>query len=254
MNNTILDIQAQDKLSALAYKAELYKKTTDKYQSRTSQILNAIEYLKQKAQADNLDFRIEVGATSRMARKSTKHAFLLKLGQGDLVPTIAFRDSLNGESATFIDFGVYRKVCSNGLHLATSELTLERKNHIGTWELSHTELDKIYDFAMQSVTKLDKFKAIPVPVTSEVVRLRNTALKLLAEFGHVTEGQASRAIRHGFRRYDADGTAFGLLNSIQEALTTNRNGTKKQTEANSALNRALVPAIESVFTQMQIAA
>jgi hypothetical protein len=238
----------------LENKARVYRKTTDKYKTRTDAVLDAVNRLRQLAESRGIEFTAtDITPISRRATKGTKYAVYCRLGTGDLVPTIAFRDSLNGESCTFIDFGLYRKVCSNGLHVATHEEQVFKQTHVRDWQLNDEQIVTIFDMACKLVEQTVQ-KLVSMPINIAPYQARQRILERLATNGIITESQAGTAMRYGMRYYDNQPTAFHVLNAVQESLTTNRNGQKKQTDASAKLNRALVPAIQQAMEELQLVA
>lgn len=253
MQNTIT--QSKSALEIIQSRAELYKKTTDKYQSRLDQVLSAVNKLQSLAETRGYKFTSNgVQRNSGRSKKSTKYNIQCRIGDGELVPTITFRDSLNGESSTFVDFGVYRKVCSNGLHISTGEFEFENKKHIGTWELNDARILEIFEIACQSADLIvSKYAGKQMPDHIAIAKKR--ILIHMAEKSVITESQARAAINYPIYMYDSRAGLFGLVNTIQESLTTKRNRQKKMTEANMILNRKLIPEIESALLDLyQIAA
>ncbi len=232
----------------LTQKAIAYKKTTDKYQSRVNSIEDAVFRLANLCASRGLEFYTTgMRAASRKAVKSTKYRIECRFGTGELVPTIVFRDSMNGESCTFIDFGVFRKVCENGLHVATSQELIFKQNHLNEWKMDDKQIVCLFEqaFAVHA-TLVNKYAGLAIEGLSPI-HGRNTIIKALADKGIITISQASSATKYSMYSYDARGDLFGIVNSVQEALTTNRNGVKKQTMANEKLNISLLPAIEKVI-------
>lgn len=237
----------------LENKARIHRKVSDKYQLRTDAIVDAVNRLETLAVGKGLEFyRSDIKPVSNRAAKSTKYTIQCRIGTGDIVPTITFRDSMNGESCTFIDFGMYRKVCSNGLHLATSEHRIYKQNHLNQWQLDIAAIEQIFDEACSMVElTLNKYTAIRISEIEQHPRtMRNKLLERLATNGLITESQASTAQGARMYYYDASGDLFGIVNAVQEALTTNRNGSKKVTDANAQLNRKLLPALDVALKEL----
>lgn len=59
----------------------------------------------------------------------------LKDGKDEIMPMLRFVNSYDGSIKTSGSFGFYRKVCQNGLHVATSKIGFSIKHHRGTQEL-----------------------------------------------------------------------------------------------------------------------
>jgi hypothetical protein len=254
--DTINSLRVQpSQLEIIQNRAVQYKKTTDKYQSRLDQVLMAVDRLKQLTESRGLQFYSKgVQRNSGRSKKSTKYNIQCRIGTGELVPTITFRDSLNGESSTFIDFGIYRLVCSNGLHLSTGEFEFENKKHLGTWELNDARILEIFEIACKSLDQtVKKYEGKQSPDHIAIAKVK--LLRNMAERAVITESQAKAAINYPIYMYDSRAGLFGLINTIQESLTTKRNKQKKLTEANMELNRKLIPEIEQALLEVyQLAA
>lgn len=236
----------------LENKARVYSKTSAKYQPRTNKVLDVVESLRKYTESRGLSFyATDLMPVSRRATKSTKYRIECRIGTGDLVPTVVFRDSMNGESCTFIDFGIFRKVCSNGLHIATSQELVFKQNHLKVWALDDYQIASIFEQACNALDTLSyKYFNAAIPAGNTARIARNMILERLATNGVVTHGQAELAGRYSIKYYDTNVGLFGVLNAVQESLTTNRNGEKKVTDANASLNRKLLPAIESAIMDL----
>ncbi len=102
----------------------------------------------------------------------------------DLILTmLRFKNSYDGSEKTSGHFGFYRKVCSNGLHVAETEVAFSIKHSKNNTDLIMPRLNLLFDKFLDNefytiVQKFNKLKEIEIIDTKEFVRdiLKKTKL------------------------------------------------------------------------------
>lgn len=245
MNFELFNDQASvNAIKIACTKAEKYRKTKAGYQNRLDDLLTMTEVLVNAASTKGIKTTVTAWTNLRSRAKSSKYEIRIRFDRdSNLQPMIVLRDSLNGESSTFIDFGMYRLVCSNGLMVAQSTSKIFKQRHTGEFKFTATEALMLVDSAYEHVSQaLEKYNSMQLKQSAD--KARDKIIDMLAARSVITETAARRAKNRSIARYDNDGTVFGVVNAVQEVLTSYSNGLKKQTSSSLDLNRQLLRLID----------
>lgn len=127
-----------------------------------------LKYLKRSINRDDrsfiTDFIIE-----------DENQFSVKNPEDLILPMLRFKNSYDGSERTSGHFGFYRKVCSNGLHIAETELEFSIKHSRHCTDLIMPKLNLLFERFLNNefysiVGKYDKMKAFKILDTKEFVR------------------------------------------------------------------------------------
>lgn len=220
-----------------------YNKTGNKYHNFNSDriatlVRSTILDLGMKLDSDKIGLK----KPSKRA-KSTQHRmeFRIDIGDSEIKPQIIIDNSFNGEGSLVFRYGIYRMVCSNGLMVGTDIGQPIKVRHIkgqlaNEFESQFVEHCKhALNQLVQAVTTMRSgLQAIPV-VREQIYTQRSLFLIHLVTNKIITTKQLFTAQKLGIRNSDADGTAWGLFNAVQESIVTRRNGSRNETGA--ALDR-----------------
>ncbi len=109
--------------------------------------------------------------------------FSVKNKEDLILPMLRFKNSYDGSEKTSGHFGFYRKVCSNGLHVAETEIAFSIKHSKNNTHLIMPRLHLLFDKFLDNefytiVQKFNKLKEIKIQDTKEFVRdiLKKTKL------------------------------------------------------------------------------
>jgi hypothetical protein len=88
------------------------------------------------------------------------HQFALKNEADEILPMLRFKNSYDGREKTSGHFGFYRKICSNGLHIANAEIAFSIKHSRNCIELILPSIDRLFQKFLdnQYYTILQKFE------------------------------------------------------------------------------------------------
>jgi len=92
-----------------------------------------------------------------------------------ILPMLRFKNSYDGSEKTSGHFGFYRKICSNGLHVAETEVQFSIKHSKNNTHLIMPRLNLLFDKFLDNefytiVQKFDKMKEIEIIDTKAFVR------------------------------------------------------------------------------------
>ncbi len=109
--------------------------------------------------------------------------FSVKNKEDLILPMLRFKNSYDGSEKTSGHFGFYRKVCSNGLHVAETEVEFSIKHRKNNSHLIMPKLNLLFNKFLDNefytiVEKFNKLKEIKILDTKEFVReiLKKTKL------------------------------------------------------------------------------
>ncbi len=109
--------------------------------------------------------------------------FSVKNEEDLILPMLRFKNSYDGSEKTSGHFGFYRKICSNGLHVAETEVEFSIKHSKNNTHLIMPRLNLLFDKFLDNefytiVEKFNKLKEIEIIDTKEFVRdiLKKTKL------------------------------------------------------------------------------
>ncbi len=109
--------------------------------------------------------------------------FSVKNKEDLILPMLRFKNSYDGSEKTSGHFGFYRKVCSNGLHVAETEVEFSIKHSKNNTHLIMPRLNSLFDKFLDNefytiVQKFNKLKEIKILDTKAFVRdiLKKTKL------------------------------------------------------------------------------
>lgn len=237
MNNTT------NALSIATQRAHVYNKTGNKYHNFNSDriatlVRSTILDLGMKLDSDKIGLK----KPSKNA-KSTQHRmeFRIDIGDAEIKPQIIIDNSFNGEGSLVFRYGIYRMVCSNGLMVGTDIGTPIRVRHMkgqkaDAFESQFVEHCKhALNQLIQAVTTMRSgLQSVPV-VRERVYAHRQLFLDHLVNNKIISDKQRVISLTARIRNSDADGTAWGLFNAVQESIVTRRNGSRN--ESGAAIDR-----------------
>lgn len=101
--------------------------------------------------------------------------FSVKNDKDLILPMLRFTNSYDGREKTSGHFGFYRKICSNGLHVAETEIDFSIKHTKNSIDLIMPRLNVLFDKFLDNefysiVQKFDKMKEIEILDTKAFVR------------------------------------------------------------------------------------
>lgn len=101
--------------------------------------------------------------------------FSVKNKEDLILPMLRFKNSYDGSEKTSGHFGFYRKICSNGLHVAETEVEFSIKHSKNNTHLIMPRLNLLFDKFLDNefytiVEKFNKLKEIEIIDTKEFVR------------------------------------------------------------------------------------
>jgi hypothetical protein len=101
--------------------------------------------------------------------------FSVKNKEDLILPMLRFKNSYDGSEKTSGHFGFYRKVCSNGLHVAETEVEFSIKHSKNNTHLIMPRLNLLFDTFLDNefytiVQKFNKLKEVEILDTKEFVR------------------------------------------------------------------------------------
>ncbi len=101
--------------------------------------------------------------------------FSVKNNEDLILPMLRFKNSYDGSEKTSGHFGFYRKICSNGLHVAETEVAFSIKHSKNNTQLLMPRLNLLFDKFLNNefytiVQKFNKLKEIEIIDTKEFVR------------------------------------------------------------------------------------
>lgn len=101
--------------------------------------------------------------------------FSVKNKEDLILPMLRFKNSYDGSEKTSGHFGFYRKTCSNGLHVAETEVEFSIKHSKNNTHLVMPRLNLLFDKFLDNefytiVEKFNKLKEIEIIDTKEFVR------------------------------------------------------------------------------------
>lgn len=104
-----------------------------------------------------------------------KNQFSVKHPDDLILPMLRFKNSYDGSERTSGHFGFYRKVCSNGLHVAETEVEFSIKHSKNSTDLIMPKLNHLFDRFLNNefysiVRKFDTMKDFKIMDTKEFVR------------------------------------------------------------------------------------
>ncbi len=104
-----------------------------------------------------------------------KNQFTIKNDADAILPMLRFKNSYDGKEKTSGHFGFYRKVCSNGLHIARSEVAFSIKHSRNCTELILPCLDRLFKAFVSNeyydiILKFEKMKEVEIIDTKAFVK------------------------------------------------------------------------------------
>lgn len=104
-----------------------------------------------------------------------ENQFSVKNDKDSILPMLRFKNSYDGGEKTSGHFGFYRKVCSNGLHVAETEIDFSIKHTRNSIDLIMPRLNMLFEKFLDNefysiVRKFDKLKEIEIIDTKAFVR------------------------------------------------------------------------------------
>ncbi len=104
-----------------------------------------------------------------------KNQFSVKHPDDLILPMLRFKNSYDGSERTSGHFGFYRKVCSNGLHVAETEVEFSIKHSKNSTDLIMPKLNHLFDRFLNNefysiIRKFDTMKEFKIVDTKEFVR------------------------------------------------------------------------------------
>jgi hypothetical protein len=112
-----------------------------------------------------------------------KNQFSVNNSNDLILPMLRFKNSYDGSEKTSGHFGFYRKICSNGLHVAETEIEFSIKHSKNNTDLIMPGLHLLFEKFLNNefysiVQKFDKMKEIEIIDTKEFVKdiLKKTKL------------------------------------------------------------------------------
>jgi hypothetical protein len=104
-----------------------------------------------------------------------KNQFLVKNGDDLILPMLRFKNSYDGSEKTSGHFGFYRKVCSNGLHVAQTEIGFSIRHTKNSTELIMPKLNHLFNTFLDNefygiVHKFNEMKTIEIIDTEAFVK------------------------------------------------------------------------------------
>ena len=101
--------------------------------------------------------------------------FSVKNKEDLILPMLRFKNSYDGSEKTSGHFGFYRKVCSNGLHVAETEIAFSIKHSKNNTHLIMPRLNHLFDTFLDNefytiVQKFNKLKEIEIIDTKAFVK------------------------------------------------------------------------------------
>lgn len=104
-----------------------------------------------------------------------ENQFSVKKKEDLILPMLRFKNSYDGSEKTSGHFGFYRKVCSNGLHVAQTEVEFSIKHSKNNTDLIMPRLSHLFDKFLNNefytiIQKFDKLRDVEIVDTKEFVR------------------------------------------------------------------------------------
>lgn len=104
-----------------------------------------------------------------------KNQFSVKNGDDLILPMLRFKNSYDGSEKTSGHFGFYRKVCSNGLHVAQTEIGFSIRHTKNSTELIMPKLNHLFNTFLDNefygiVHKFNEMKTIEIIDTEAFVK------------------------------------------------------------------------------------
>lgn len=101
--------------------------------------------------------------------------FKLKNNKDAILPMLRFKNSYDGSEKTSGHFGFYRKVCSNGLHIAQEQIAFSIKHSRNNTQLIMPKLNNLFSKFLDNefysiVQKFDQMKDFKLIDTKEFVK------------------------------------------------------------------------------------
>lgn len=234
------DTLALDKATS---RAQLHNKVGMKYHSFDSSRISSL------VRQTIVDLGLKLDSEKIGLKKPGKNAkssahrmeFRIDIGDQEIKPQIIIDNSFNGEGSLVFKYGIYRMVCSNGLMVGTDIGVPIVVRHLRGQKATTFETQFV-EHCKQAINNLlvyvaefrSKLQAIEIP-RQEFFMQREQFLAHLRDSKIISLRQYDFANAARARNADAEGTAWGLFNSVQEAIVTRRNGTRNETGA--ALDR-----------------
>ncbi len=104
-----------------------------------------------------------------------ENQFSVKHAEDIILPMLRFKNSYDGSERTSGHFGFYRKVCSNGLHVAETEVEFSIKHSRHCTDLIMPKLNHLFERFLDNefygiIRKFDRMKEFKIVDTKEFVR------------------------------------------------------------------------------------
>ena len=104
-----------------------------------------------------------------------ENQFSVKNKEDLILPMLRFKNSYDGSEKTSGHFGFYRKICSNGLHVAETEVEFSIKHSKNNTDLIMPRLNLLFDKFLNNefyavIQKFDTMKAFKIIDTSTFVK------------------------------------------------------------------------------------
>lgn len=112
-----------------------------------------------------------------------KNQYQLKNSEDTILPMLRFKNSYDGSERTSGHFGFYRKVCSNGLHVAKAQIAFSIKHNKNAVELIMPRLQQLFDKFLANeyydiIGMFDRMKSVEIIDTKAFVKKILDEMKL----------------------------------------------------------------------------
>jgi hypothetical protein len=109
--------------------------------------------------------------------------FTLKNKTDEILPMLRFKNSYDGREKTSGHFGFYRKVCSNGLHIANAEIAFSIKHSRNCTEMILPSIDQLFQKFLDNeyytiLQKFEQMKTVEIIDPKEFVKTVLEEIKL----------------------------------------------------------------------------
>lgn len=140
--------------------------------------------------------------------------FNLKNSDDSILPMLRFKNSYDGSEKTSGHFGFYRKVCSNGLHVAQAEIAFSMKHNRNAEELIIPKLQQLFQKFLDNeyyevLGKFEQMKTIEIIDTKKFVRTLLQEIKLFRYECSDTNEEPSKKSREVLEILDTETVLLG---------------------------------------------
>ena len=140
--------------------------------------------------------------------------FNLKNSDDSILPMLRFKNSYDGSEKTSGHFGFYRKVCSNGLHVAQAEIAFSMKHNRNAEELIIPKLQQLFQKFLDNeyyevLGKFEQMKTIEIIDTKKFIRTLLQEIKLFRYECSDTNEEPSKKSREVLEILDTETVLLG---------------------------------------------